>query len=118
MTDLSPEERTCIEYEHQLAMARQALVAEAEQKVLADLIAAGRLLPEGSKALRSEYQVRWYGRPSATGGDGFVDWGCETVDDALKLLEEPPPWAVRGEIRAREHYVTPWTVVEAPGGSE
>jgi hypothetical protein len=77
-----------------------------EREHLEDLEAAGRLLPEGA-TLESEFVMRWY-----LADEKFVEWGSSMLAGARDLADGPPVGAVRGEIRSREHWAGPWSVVE------
>jgi hypothetical protein len=85
-----------------------------EQDHLVDLSAAGRLLPEGAEH-DVKVVLRWY-----DGAGRLLDhWGAADVGTARRLGQRThPSKAVRGEIRTRESWVGPWSVVEPVEVSE
>lgn len=87
---------------------------EQARAALAALAAAGRLLPEGGESF-ANYVLRWFG---ADLEDGFVEWGCVSLEHARELAQKPPQDAVWGEIGERKSWVGPWSVVEPVAGKE
>jgi len=70
------------------------------------LAVQGLLLPPGAQR-RVQVMITWVYADGTT-----VEWGPATLEDARELVKEPPDAAMSGEIRTRDHWAGPWSVVE------